>query len=154
MKTYSIGDKVKIVKPAATSMAFWNSKMDKYIGKEAYITRILWVPNDPSLIPIPECYTLDIDGGKWNWYPNFLKPGSSPRYVVGYRFQEERQYALLPKNYGIADIKDGFWVNNKFEWCVVADQKYWIPPSQIKYVDKVEDLEKSTYSFEESGGQS
>lgn len=32
---------------------------------------------------------------------------------------------------------EGFWVNKEHEFTQLEDNKYWIPPSQIKLVEKV-----------------
>ena len=37
---------------------------------------------------------------------------------------------------GIADFKDGFWVNDKFEFTKSSDCKYWVPPGKISYIAK------------------
>lgn len=39
----------------------------------------------------------------------------------------------------ISQFKDGFWINNKFEFTTDLGGKYWIPPSQILYIKKLED---------------
>lgn len=53
------------------------------------------------------------------------------RFVLDYNEME----TFVPS---IADIKEGFWVNGVKEFTKKEDCKYWIPPSQIMYVEKIE----------------
>ena len=34
-------------------------------------------------------------------------------------------------------LKDGFWVDRTFNFTVGQEAVYWIPPSAIKYIEKV-----------------
>ncbi len=34
-------------------------------------------------------------------------------------------------------LKDGFWVDYKFEYTTGFDCAYWIPPSRILYIEKI-----------------
>ena len=36
----------------------------------------------------------------------------------------------------IGDIKDGFWVNNNYQFTTGSDCDYWVPPASILYVRK------------------
>lgn len=40
---------------------------------------------------------------------------------------------------GIAEAKAGFWINEEMEYTQGSDCKWWIPPAQILYVDKITD---------------
>ena len=39
---------------------------------------------------------------------------------------------------GTMEMRDGFWINAEFERTTGSDCKYWIPPSQILYIEKKE----------------
>ena len=49
-----------------------------------------------------------------------------------------------PLDYALADtlcdLKDGFWINMKFEFTRVSDSRHWIPPSRILYIEKKHDI--------------
>ena len=38
---------------------------------------------------------------------------------------------------GIGRFCSGFWITGTMELTKGSDCKYWIPPSQIKYIDKI-----------------
>lgn len=39
--------------------------------------------------------------------------------------------------YSIAEFRDGFWINEYKQYTTnIENEKYWIPPSAIKYVVK------------------
>ncbi len=38
---------------------------------------------------------------------------------------------------GIHAFIDGFWLNEDLKFTKGSDCKYWIPPSQIRYIEKV-----------------
>ena len=56
-------------------------------------------------------------------------------YKCVFAFSSSTYIAL--SNGGIADFKDGFWINEKFEFTKGSDYKYWIPPSKIIYIQKL-----------------
>jgi hypothetical protein len=37
----------------------------------------------------------------------------------------------------ITDIREGFWVDESFEYVKTGNNKYWIPPSRILHVEKI-----------------
>jgi hypothetical protein len=39
----------------------------------------------------------------------------------------------------LADVKDGFWINDKGKFTLGSDCKFWIPPSQIKIIEKIQE---------------
>ena len=41
----------------------------------------------------------------------------------------------------IYDFKDGFWIDSEGRLSNQTSGKYWIPPSRIYYVEKVEKIE-------------
>ena len=55
--------------------------------------------------------------------------------------QPLRNSVLIPEGRGIADIREGFWLNAKGEWgpgdCTGEDAYViWVPPAQVLYVSK------------------
>lgn len=38
---------------------------------------------------------------------------------------------------GLAGIREGFWLNEKLEYSYNTDVRYWIPPYQILYIEKI-----------------
>lgn len=55
---------------------------------------------------------------------------------VHYTFGDAECVMLVPKGRGLADVKDGFWINEARQYTQVSDCKYWIPPSKIEYISK------------------
>lgn len=45
--------------------------------------------------------------------------------------------AMLPEGRGVVSIKDGFWCDGDLNPTFESHAVYWIPPSQILYVEKV-----------------
>lgn len=43
-----------------------------------------------------------------------------------------------PPNYGVATFREGFWVDEKLDFCVASRSRYWIPPHQVSFVEKVD----------------
>jgi len=43
----------------------------------------------------------------------------------------------MPRGKSISDIKQGFWINDDGKFTYGEDSKYWIPISQIVFVEKV-----------------
>ena len=40
----------------------------------------------------------------------------------------------------LGDFSDGFWITENYGFTKkISDNKYWIPPNQILYVEKVEE---------------
>lgn len=37
----------------------------------------------------------------------------------------------------IADAKDGFWINDHYQFTKLSDCRFWIPPGQILYIEKM-----------------
>jgi hypothetical protein len=55
-----------------------------------------------------------------------------------FNFNGRTRQMDAPENRVLAGISQGFWVDVDLEWCVLSKAKYWIPPSQIQYIVKVE----------------
>jgi len=58
------------------------------------------------------------------------------KYLLHFRFEEKVVKKILPDNWRIWDVKDGFWVDDQFNPTRTNDAKYWIPPSQVLFVQK------------------
>jgi hypothetical protein len=52
---FKVGDKVTITK----GIVNWGGSMDEYVGKQATLIRLIF----------GESFAIDLDGGKWCWYP-------------------------------------------------------------------------------------
>jgi len=61
-------------------------------------------------------------------------------YRCCFNFPEGDKYAPLyyVRVESIHEIKDGFWINSKKKFTKKSDCRYWIPPSQIMFVEKLE----------------
>lgn len=59
------------------------------------------------------------------------------RYRVNFVFHAAVQILDLPPNFGVINVKEGIWVNEDLEFDSMMNARYWIPPSQIRYVEKV-----------------
>lgn len=59
------------------------------------------------------------------------------KYICNFLFNGAKLKASNDK--GIAFFENGFWVDKYFEICVASRSKYWISPSQILYIEKVDD---------------
>lgn len=57
------------------------------------------------------------------------------RYKVVFKFKGELYETLLPEGRGIADAREGIWLNKDLEYTARLDNKYWIPPSKIEYIE-------------------
>lgn len=55
-------------------------------------------------------------------------------FVFGVGIGKNHYFTDVPS---IGDIKDGFWVDEAFEFTKSQDAKYWIPPSRILHVEKI-----------------
>lgn len=60
------------------------------------------------------------------------------KYKVWFNFNGQLKWVDLPENRRILDVATGFWVDVDFNWTVASQVRYWIPPSQILYVEKEE----------------
>lgn len=58
---------------------------------------------------------------------------STNRLICKFKFEGQQYATEIPS---IADIKDGFWVDSCLEFTKASNNTYWIPPSQIYYVEK------------------
>lgn len=61
-------------------------------------------------------------------------------YVGGKREYQlhGRPIAVSTEKDGIHAFREGFWINDKLKLTKFSDCRYWIPPSQILYVEKQE----------------
>lgn len=55
-------------------------------------------------------------------------------YIWFYEFNGATFWFKTDKR--IADLDEGFWVNAQMELAAFGDEKYWIPPSRIRYVER------------------
>lgn len=60
----------------------------------------------------------------------------SARYLCFFLWYGKQQMVAGKE---LADFKDGFWVNSNYQLTKGSDCIYWIPPSQIVYVQKQQD---------------
>ena len=44
----------------------------------------------------------------------------------------------IPAHSGLQAFAHGFWVDENYHLCLPSDDKYWIPPSAIKQIEKLE----------------
>ena len=66
-------------------------------------------------------------------------------YEFGYKLSESGDQ-VIPKEMvvegvNIYDFKDGFWIDSEGRLSNQTSGKFWIPPSRIYYVEKVEKIE-------------
>jgi len=45
--------------------------------------------------------------------------------------------ADAPERVTISNISSGFWVDGNLLWCAESEDKYWIPPARILWVERV-----------------
>lgn len=60
------------------------------------------------------------------------------QYIVWFNLLNDKKTIGIPKGEGIGFIIEGFWINYKFNLTVGDDAKFWIPPSQILLIEKVQ----------------
>lgn len=54
--------------------------------------------------------------------------GTTTMYRCEYMFRGNNHYATSPS--GLADFKDGFWVDVNMKFTKGSDCRYWIPPER------------------------
>ena len=71
----------------------------------------------------------------------WLKEGIMATYRCVFRMSSvcNKVNSVIIKSGGIDKVKDGFWLNERFEFTQRSDCKYWIPPGMIEYAEKVKD---------------
>ena len=55
-------------------------------------------------------------------------------YRCEYTFKDKMRVAYSRD--GIAVFKDGFWINEAYQFTTADDCRYWIPPNAIQYIAK------------------
>ncbi len=69
------------------------------------------------------------------------------RYTCIFNFLEvftrEGHHEVSTEKDGLFAFSKGFWINDKLQFTKASDCKYWIPPSQILYVEKQEIARKA-----------
>ncbi len=55
-------------------------------------------------------------------------------FVFGVGIGKNHYFTDVPS---ITDIREGFWVDESFEFVKTGNNKYWIPPSRILHVEKI-----------------
>lgn len=63
------------------------------------------------------------------------------KYLCKFKYLDVIHTTEIPEGKGIGDVQEGFWVDAYLEWCVASKVKYWIPPSCLLLVTKVEENE-------------
>ncbi len=51
--------------------------------------------------------------------------------------QVTRRYSVIYDGDGLFAYTNGFWITKDVKFTKGSDCKYWIPPSQIKYIEKI-----------------
>lgn len=60
------------------------------------------------------------------------------RYYCFYRFKTQTTENIYFVDVeSIGDVEGGFWINGSRNFTKASDCKYWIPPSAILYVEKI-----------------
>ena len=59
----------------------------------------------------------------------------SYRYLCAFKFKDVT--CMTESLEGISAFKDGFWINGYLQITTKDDNKYWIPPSMILYIEKI-----------------
>ena len=54
-------------------------------------------------------------------------------YLCKFEFEGQQ---LATDGESLLDFKNGFWVNESFDFTNCSDAKYWIPPSKILFIVK------------------
>ncbi len=57
------------------------------------------------------------------------------RYVCYFLWRDV--WHTVESEEGIRRFDSGFWITGTMELTKASDCKYWIPPSQIKYIEKI-----------------
>lgn len=65
-----------------------------------------------------------------------------PRYRVEFKLGERIHTCKLPRDMGIADVREGFWVRMDYEkerLVITRGNRcmWWIPPGQVRFVEKL-----------------
>ena len=58
-------------------------------------------------------------------------------YICVFEF-DGAEKTLTISDVCLADIKNGFWLNKSLQHTKLSDAKYWVPPSMLKLISKVE----------------
>jgi hypothetical protein len=56
------------------------------------------------------------------------------KYVCWYSWGYARRCVVVDR---FDRCKDGFWVNSQMEFTFSDDARYWIPPGQVLFIEKV-----------------
>ncbi len=51
------------------------------------------------------------------------------------------RHSVTVHNDGLHNFTNGFWLTNELKFTKGSDCKFWIPPSQILYVEKYEEAQ-------------
>ena len=62
------------------------------------------------------------------------------KYICHFKFAGKAREVVSPD--GILAFNCGFWINSDGKRTNGGDRKYWIPPSQINHIERVDDNEK------------
>jgi len=68
------------------------------------------------------------------------KPMPKKVYVCYFLFKG-KEYETFSKS-SISNFKYGFWVTEELKFTTGSNSTYWIPPSQILYIEKASSFEK------------
>lgn len=58
---------------------------------------------------------------------------------------------FAPKGWSIADLKEGFWINDDMEITTGSDNRYWIPGSAIQFVEKMDECNEEDHDSSSTG---
>lgn len=54
------------------------------------------------------------------------------------RFKLHGEHRMVDSPNGIQEFSHGFWVNEELQLCPQSQDKFWVPPSAITHITKVE----------------
>ena len=61
------------------------------------------------------------------------------RYRCEFLFHNgvEPRRLIIDTTNGLAAFREGFWINEKLEYSIGSDVRYWIPSHHILYIEKI-----------------
>lgn len=58
------------------------------------------------------------------------------RYACTFEIHGRVWTTYAGRGLGLWDYKEGFWIDEHHQFAVVGNERYWVPPAAIKYVEK------------------
>ena len=130
MNKFKVGDKVRIKEDLNVGCAYndgccFNSKMEKYKGKDAVIKsyRIpIYFNGNVEIENANKCrYKLDIDDGEWYWSSSMLE-----------KVEDKKHFKSLPRDFtGTVKIENGFIAK------IVKEKKEILDKAEKEYLSSV-----------------